>query len=324
MGADMPGLGQRSVYMPMTPMFHVQAWGFPYAATMLGVRQIYPGRYDAVRLLAAREREGVTFSHCVPTVLQMLVETCGRHAIRLDSWTMVLGGAALPRPLFDRASALGAQVMVGYGMSETGPMLTMARPSPDGSVDAMRTGYPAPLVSLRVVDGSGRDVARDDTAHGEVVVRAPWRTPCYPGAAAASAQGWEGGWRHTQDVAPMRADGSVQVRDRLKDVIKTGGEWLCSLTLEDIVAVHPDIAEVAVIGVADAKWGERPVAVVVPRADTAPTLEAVNALIEAAVAAGAVSRYATVDRVVLASALPRTSVGKIDKKAIRAELEERA
>ena len=317
MGAAAPGLGVGGVYMPLTPMFHVHAWGYPFVATMLGVRQVYPGRYEAGRLLAVRGREGVTFSHCVPTVLQMLVDRCGEDAARLDGWTLVVGGAALSRTLFDRATALGAQVIVGYGMSETGPLVAMGRPSPDAPADAMRTGCPVPLVFLRVVDDAMQDVARDDLAHGEVVVRAPWLTPCYPGDEAASADLWRGGWLHTQDVATMRADGSVQVRDRLKDVIKSGGEWICSLTLEEIAARHPGVAEIAVVGRPDERWGERPVAMVVVRGQATPTLADINALIASAAAEGLISRYAALDRLTYADVLPRTSVGKIDKKAVR-------
>ncbi|WP_420145111.1 long-chain-fatty-acid--CoA ligase [Sphingobium sp.] len=314
-----PWIGAGRVYMPLTPMFHVHAWGFPYVATMLGVKQVYPGRYDADRILDLRRREGVDFSHCVPTVLQMLAAAAQRRGERLDGWSLLIGGSALTRELYGAATDLGAELLTGYGMSETGPVLTVSRPGT--ADDRIRTGVPAPLVSVRLVDDHMADRPADDAAHGEIVARAPWLTPCYVGDAEASDALWDGGWLHTRDVATMAADGSLIVRDRLKDVIKSGGEWLCSLTLEAIAAQHPAIAEIAVVGMADDKWGERPVAVVVAMPDAAaPPLAEVNALLGEAVAQGRISRYALFDRILSVDALPRTSVGKIDKKRIRAEL----
>jgi fatty-acyl-CoA synthase len=308
------GLRRDDVYMPLTPMFHAHAWGVPYAATMLGLKQIYPGRYEPDRILVLRDQEGVTFSHCVPTVLQMILDASGEK--RLEGWHFLIGGSALTRELYDRAIGKGIAITAGYGMSETGPVVALSRSGTD-PYDRLRSGTPIPLVSARIVTPDHELLPSDDEALGEVVLRAPWLTPCYPGEELASDALWSGGWLHTQDIATVREDGSIQIRDRMKDVIKTGGEWISSLALEDLIVARSDVVEVAVIGVPDPKWQERPVAVIVPAMGLTPSLEDVRATLGKAVDAGQISRFALVDAIFHVDALPRTSVGKIDKKAIR-------
>jgi fatty-acyl-CoA synthase len=313
---DGPGLRRGDVYMPLTPMFHVHAWGMPYVATMLGLKQVYPGRYEADRILAMREREGVSFSHCVPTILQMLL---GASEQRLDGWHLVIGGSAVTRELFDLATAAGAAITAGYGMSETGPLVAIARGGAN-PYDAIRSGTPVPLVSVKIVDAAMQGLTADDETLGELVIRSPWLTPAYPGDEPASAQLWDGGWLHTQDIATIRQDGSIQIRDRIKDVIKSGGEWISSLTLEDLIVARDDVADVAVVGIPDQKWQERPMAVIVPAHDVAPTVADIRATISAAIASGQISSFAQIDAILCVDALPRTSVGKIDKKALRSML----
>ena len=315
------------VYMPMTPMFHVHAWGNPFVATLLGVKQVYPGRYVPEELLELRAREGVTFSHCVPTILQMLLAAAERAGTDLSGWKICIGGSALPVGLARAALARGVDVFAGYGMSETGPVLALTRldaTSVGSGAEAeiarrCRTGQPLPLVDLRVVDEAGADVQRDDEAVGEIVVRAPWLTPCYVGNPDASRELWRGGYLHTQDVARIDASGSLQITDRIKDVIKTGGEWLSSLELENHVSKIPGVAEVAVIGVADERWGERPHVLIVRSAGAGavPTAEDIRAAIAAVVAIGRLPRYSVPERVTFVDALERTSVGKINKRALR-------
>ena len=321
------GLGIDDVYMPLTPMFHVHAWGVPYIATMLGLKQVYPGRYDPSVILDLRAREGVTYSHCVPTVLQMVLTAAEARGDDLSGWMMTIGGSALTGALCEAARRRGLHVVAGYGMSETCPTVTHARSfARDGLDDAAEVGAftlagaPLPLVAARVVDEGMRVLPPDGRAQGELVLRAPWLTAGYVGDAAASNALWRGGWLHTQDVAVQNPDGTIQIRDRLKDVIKSGGEWLCSVTLEEVIAGLDEVAEVAVVGVPDAHWGERPVAVVVPAPGATVDAERVNARLGAVVATGALSRYARVGRVAILDALPRTSVGKVDKKALRAML----
>ena len=319
------GFGADDVYMPLTPMFHVHAWGMPYIATMLGVKQVYAGRYDPDTILDLRAREGVTFSHCVPTILQMILAAAERRGDDLAGWLMTIGGSALTQALCREGRRRGMDLVAGYGMSETAPIVAISRPSRtrgrDGGDDVealTMAGVPVPLVSVRVVDEAMRDVPADGATRGELVVRAPWLTACYVGDARASEALWRGGWLHTQDVATLNAGGYVQIRDRLKDVIKTGGEWLCSVTLEDLISDLPGIEQVAVIGVPHARWGERPLGVVVAVPGHAVTLEQVNRRLQKAIDVGEVSRYARLEALETVEAMPKTSVGKIDKKALRA------
>ena len=318
------GFGIDDVYMPLTPMFHVHAWGFPYVATMLGVKQVYPGRYDPDTILRLRAREGVTFSHCVPTILQMVLAAADRTGADLSGWLMTIGGSALTAALCREGRRRGMDLVAGYGMSETAPTLTKARAprggaaSDDAQVAALTAaGVPIPLVSVRVVDEHMRDVPTDGVARGELVVRAPWLTQCYVGDPRASDELWRGGWLHTQDVASIDEHGALHIRDRLKDVIKTGGEWLCSVALEDLIAEVDGIAEVAVVGVAHPQWGERPIGIIAASPGHAPTLDAVNARLDRAIAAGDVSRYGRLEKLEIVDSLPKTSVGKIDKKLLR-------
>ncbi len=315
------------VYMPMTPMFHVHAWGNPFVATLLGVKQVYPGRYVPAELIALRKREGVTYSHCVPTILQMLLAAADKASTDLRGWKICIGGAALSAGLAREALAHGIDVYAGYGMSETGPVMAVTRlPVPTGTLSEeaelavrCRTGLPIPLVDLRVVSAAMDDLPRDGVSTGEIVVRAPWLTPCYVGNSVASDELWAGGYLHTQDVAWRDPQGYLQITDRIKDVIKTGGEWISSLQLEDLISRVPGVAEVAVIGVPDERWGERPCALVVPHAgaDTSALPHEVQQEVSRAASAGLLPRYGVPERVVLVRALEKTSIGKVNKRALR-------
>ena len=322
--------GAGDVYMPITPMFHVHAWGLPYVATMLGVKQVYPGRYDPDALLRLIDSEGVTFSHCVPTILKMLLDRCEVAGAGLGGWKVFIGGSALPLALAQAAVERGIDVIAGYGMSETGPILTLAHLRPHMLRRALdkrlpyrcRAGRPIPFVQLRVVDEQMRDVPRDGSTPGEVVVRAPWLTQGYLHDPGRSADLWRGGWLHTGDVGLLDAEGYLKITDRIKDVVKSGGEWVSSLDIEDLILRLPGIAEAAVVGLPDARWGERPVALVVAKAGAAPkpTERDVREHLARFAESGTISRYAVPDRVQFVEAIPKTSVGKLDKKAIRASL----
>ena len=324
-GAPRQGrLHRDDVYMPITPMFHVHAWGLPYVATAMGIRQVYPGRYLPAKLLALIAREKVTFSHCVPTILHMLLEHPDAAQTDLEGWKVIIGGAALPRALAQRALARGIDIFGGYGMSETCPLLTIAQIDVDSVTDAdevlsLRTkaGIPVPLVDLRIVDPDMGDVAHDGIATGEVVARAPWLTQGYLHDPEASATLWAGGYLHTGDIGNIDAGGYLRVTDRIKDVIKTGGEWISSLALEDIIALHPAVSEVAVIGIADAKWGERPLPLVVRLPGRDVSEAEIIELVAARSRSGDISRYAIPERVSFVDAIERTSVGKINKKKLR-------
>jgi fatty-acyl-CoA synthase len=319
----------RDVYMPITPMFHVHAWGLPYVATLLGVKQVYPGRYVPEALVSLIAGEGVTFSHCVPTILQMMLRDAAATA-DLSRWKVIIGGSALPLALARAALERGIDIIAGYGMSETGPILTLAhlRSHMDRwDVEERlpyicRAGRPLPFVQLRIVDEEMKDVPVDTATPGEIVVRAPWLTQGYLHDEERSADLWRGGWLHTGDVGFIDAEGYLKITDRIKDVVKTGGEWVSSLDIEDIILRMPQVAEVAVVGVPDERWGERPIALVVTRSCKAGPLEpeAVREHVARFAAQGAISRFAVPDRVHFVEGIPKTSVGKLDKKVIRARL----
>lgn len=321
---------QTDVYMPISPMFHVHAWGFPYVATVLGVKQVYPGRYEPDTLLELKRTEAVTFSHCVPTILQMLLDAPISARTDLRGWKVAIGGAALSSALARRALQRGIDVFTGYGMSETCSTVALSRfragdvPKDEEQEVTIRRQPRTmmPLVEVRVIDETFADVPRDGVAAGEVVVRAPWLTRAYAGDPQASDRLWEGGYLHTQDIATVDAHGYLQVRDRIKDVIKTGGEWISSIALEEMICTHAGVAEAAVIGIPDERWGERPFALVVPRGEQeASALQGeLRTHLATFVSKGTIPKYAMPDRIDVVAALPRTSVGKVDKKLLRVQL----
>ena len=316
---------REDVYMPITPMFHVHAWGLPYVATLLGVKQVYPGRYVPDQLLELIEKEGVTFSHCVPTILHMLFKHPHAARIDLSGWKLIIGGAAMSRALCIEALSRGIDVFTGYGMSETCPLLTLSQLTPEmlelspeeQAVLRCKTGRSLPLVDLRVVDAGLNEQPRDNATAGEIVVRAPWLTQGYLKDTKASEKLWEGGWLHTGDVAVRDELGFVRITDRTKDIIKTAGEWVSSLELEDIIAHHPGVAEVAVIGVADEKWGERPLALVIPRPDSRLTEKDITHLVKEYADKGLVNKQVVLLKVRFVDVIEKTSVGKVSKVALR-------
>ena len=315
-------LHRGDVYMPITPMFHVHAWGFPYAATLLGIKQIYPGRFIPANLLRLIAEEGATFTHCVPTILQMLLAAPEVEDTDLGRLKMVIGGSALPKGLAAAAMQRGIDIYAGYGLSETCPVLSFAALTPGEEEDVaarVRTGRPLPLVDLRIVDEEMAEHPRDGTSTGEVVVRAPWLNAAYLKDDAASEDLWRGGMMHTGDVGHIDAVGNLQITDRMKDVIKSGGEWVSSLALESIASAVNGVDEVAAIGIPDPQWGERPVLLIVCAEgfDQAAVEEALGAVFDAEVAAGKLSKWAVPKDIRFVTEIAKTSVGKIDKKALR-------
>jgi fatty-acyl-CoA synthase len=319
------------VYMPITPMFHVHAWGMPYMATLTGVKQVYPGRYNPKTLLELIDREKVTYSHCVPTILHMLLSCPTIDDVDLNGWKVVIGGSAMPKGLARAALDRGIDIFSGYGMSETGPVLTIAhleRDMLDGDDEEVldlrcKTGRPIPLVDIEVVDKNMVGRPRDGKSTGEIVVRAPALTQGYFKNPESSEALWAGGYLHTGDIGHVDEDGYLKVTDRLKDVIKTGGEWISSLALEDIVSQLAGVSETAAIGIADEKWGERPLVLVVLEADFEGEIseERVRQHVQAFADRGEISRWAVPERVLIIESIDKTSVGKIDKKRLRARYE---
>ena len=315
------------VYMPITPMFHVHAWGFPWAATLAGVKQVYPGRYDPAMLVRLIKSEGVTFTHGVPTILQMLLNAAAAEKTDLAGLKMVIGGSALPKALAKQALAAGIDIFAGYGMSETGPIAAVAHVKsrdlsgdPDQEIEfRTRAGMAAPLVDLRIVDEDMNDVPHDGKSAGEIVLRSPWLTQGYFNNPEGSEELWAGGYLHTNDIAVVSPGGYVHITDRLKDVIKTGGEWVSSLQIEDLISQCPGVLETAVIGVKDDRWGERPLALVVKQPTGADGLTdaAVKSHLKAFADKGTISKYGIPEKILFIDSIPRTSVGKTNKKELR-------
>jgi fatty-acyl-CoA synthase len=312
------------VYMPITPMFHVHAWGFPYAATLLGIKQVYAGRYNPSNLLRLISEEGATFSHCVPTILQMLLSAPEAADTDLSKLKMLIGGAALPRGLAEAAMARGINVYTGYGMSETCPVLTVSKldPKDEAALEPrLKTGNPIPMVDLKTVDGDMNEMPRDGVTTGEVVTRAPWLNAKYVKNSDATRRLWEGGYLHTGDVGHIDAAGALMITDRMKDVIKSGGEWVSSLELESLASAVQGVAEVAAIGIKDEKWGERPLLLIVAKqgADETAIVEGIVVAINKAVEDGNLSKWAVPEQFHFVPEIAKTSVGKIDKKSLRAD-----
>jgi len=315
------------VYMPLTPMFHVHAWGLPYLATMLGVKQVYPGRYEPEVLLKLILGEKVTFSHCIPTIMHMIVTNPVAKKVDLSKWKVVIGGAALPRALAKASMDLGIQIYSAYGMSETCPLITgaglksfMRTLDEEKKLDIyIKTGLPAPLVEVQIVDPDGKTLPNDGRTTGELVMRAPWLTQTYYKDPDKSKDLWRDGWLHSGDVAYIDEHGYVQITDRLKDVIKTGGEWVSSIDIENMATMHPAVSESAVIGVPDPKWGERPLVVLVLKAEFKGkvTSEDVKEYLKKMSDEGKLPKYGIPDRYEFVDAIPRTSVGKINKVELR-------
>ena len=323
--ADNSRFHREDVYMPLTPMFHVHAWGVPYIATIMGVKQVYPGRYAPDILLKLYAEEKVTFSHCVPTILNMLLKDPHSSKVDFRGWKVIIGGAALPKALALAALQRGIDIFAGYGLSETCPVLSMTQLTSgqaklDLEVQAelrCRTGSPIALVRMQVLNENGQSVARDDKVAGEIVVRTPWLTPGYLKDNKSSEKLWANGWLHTQDVAAWNEIGSIRITDRIKDVIKIGGEWLSSLELEDILSAHPAVAEVAIIGQPDLNWGEIPLALVVLKPEQTATDRELALHVKKYVDQGILVREALLLKSQFVAALDKTSVGKIDKVTLR-------
>ncbi len=315
------------VYMPITPMFHVHAWGLPYVATLLGVKQVYPGKYEPEMLLKLIVDEKVTFSHCVPTVLQMILTSPTAKAADLSRWKVIIGGSKLSHGQAKAAKALGITAYTGYGMSETCPIISLSVPKKhmrDWDEDRLfdivvKTGLPIPLVEFEVLDPDGRPLPHDGMSAGEVVFRTPWLTKSYFKAPDKSEELWQDGWLHSGDVGHINEEGYLQITDRVKDVIKSGGEWVSSLDLENLMSQHEAVLESAAIGVPDEKWGERPLMLVVlkPEFSGKVAAEDLKQYMKSAAAAGKLPKYGVPDRYEFVDEIAKTSVGKLDKKAMR-------
>ena len=257
----------------------------------------------------------------------MLVSSPAAKQYDLSFWKVIIGGARLPKSLALEAMKMGIQIYAAYGMSETCPLLTAANLKPwmlkdsmEQNVDTLvKTGLPAPLVYVRLKDPLGKDMPHDGVSKGEVCVRTPWLSPCYYKDPERTKDLWVDGWLHTGDVGVIDTEGYLQVTDRIKDVIKTGGEWISSQDLENLVANHEAVVEAAAIGIPDDKWGERPFLVAVLKPDFVGkvTGDDLRQYVLKASEAGKIPKYGVPDRIEIVESIPKTSVGKINKVELR-------
>ena len=310
--------------LPVVPMFHVNAWGIPYAAALTGTSLVMPGRHlDGPSLHRLLNEERVTMTAGVPTVwmglLQHLRATPGA---RLDTVARIMtGGSACPPLLIEAfGREYGVRIEHGWGMTEVSPVGTYNRPKPAHAGLSelameqltLKQGRVLPGIDMKIVNDANEELPRDGVAFGDLKVRGPWVASAYYGEPAGSALDADG-WFATGDVATIDPDGMMEITDRSKDVIKSGGEWISSITLENIAVSHPDIAEAAVIAARHAKWDERPVLIVVPMKGVTVTPESVLAIYE-----GKIAKWWLPDAVLVVDELPHTATGKLQKNALRA------
>lgn len=315
------------VYMPFTPMFHVHAWGFPYVATYLGMKQVYPGKYEAGMLLQLKRNEKVTVSHGVPTLLQMIISHTDADKTDFTDWKVMCGGEALPKSLATKILSRGINLMVGYGMSETCPVIavgyidkeTAASLSTEEIIEMrLKAGKPIHLSEVNLKNKAGEFVANDGLMQGEVVVRSPWAVKGYYNDPVNSEELWKDGYLHTGDIGTMDKNGIITITDRIKDVIKSGGEWISSLLVEDLISSYDGVTEVAVVAMPDEKWIERPMALIVSKPGKSINEKTLNQHLQQFVTSGKIKSFAIPKEYRFVSELPRTSAGKIDKKKIKA------
>jgi fatty-acyl-CoA synthase len=313
----------RDVILPVVPMFHVNAWGLPYIACMVGAKLVFPGpALDGKSLHELFESEHVTLSAGVPTVWQGLLQHVTANKLKFSTMRRtVVGGAACP-PAMLRAFQVdfGVQVLHGWGMTETSPVATVGSLKPRHlalSAEEQRAiqakqGHALFGVELKTVSEEGRELPRDGRSCGELMIRGPWVVSKYFGGERTPLVD---GWFPTGDVANIDEEGYVQITDRSKDVIKSGGEWISSIDLENIAMAHPCVAMAACIGVKHPKWDERPVLVVVRKPQTNVTREELLRFY-----AGKVAKWCTPDDVVFVDAIPLGATGKMQKNKLREQL----
>ena len=319
---DCLGLGEREAVLPVVPMFHVNAWGLPYATTMTGAKLVFPGpRLDGASLTELLTDEAVTIAAGVPTVWINLLQYWQQTGGAVPSLhTVVIGGSAAPRSMIEMfQEQYGIAVLHAWGMTETSPLGSVSRLKPslrDAGQDVryrtqLKQGRPPFGIEMEIVDEQNRPVPRDGHAFGELKVRGPWVCSGYYRLDQSPAHAGDG-WFATGDIATIDADGYMQITDRSKDVIKSGGEWISSIDLENAAAGHPDVLQAAVIGVPHPKWSERPLLLVVPKPGTSPTKESVLEFLR-----GKVAEWWLPDDVVFEKELPIGATGKVQKSKLR-------
>jgi fatty-acyl-CoA synthase len=323
--AEAMGLTEADTTLVVVPQFHVNAWGLPHATFMTGINMLMPDRFLQPGPLAEMiERERPTHAAAVPTIWQgLLAEVTGSNPRDISSMKQVtIGGAACPPSLMEAYDKLGVRLCHAWGMTETSPLGTMAHP-PSGLTAEEEWPYRITQGSFpagvegRLVGPGGELLPWDGESAGELEVRGPWIAAAYYGGATGEPfrpadKFSEDGWLKTGDVGVISPDGYLTLTDRAKDVIKSGGEWISSVELENQLMAHPEVAEAAVVAVPDEKWGERPLATVVLKEGATVGYEELQAFL-----AERVAKWQVPERWSLIPAVPKTSVGKFDKKVLR-------
>jgi fatty-acyl-CoA synthase len=324
MATDTFRISQRDRILLLPPMFHANAWGLPFSAWLAGADLVMPASHlQAAPIRALIERTRPTFTAMVPTLINDLLRAHVSLPLDMSSFRVILAGGSAVAPALITAvrEQWGVPVLQGWGMTETSPMCTVSLPPRDVAPAAesgwrAKSGRPVPGMEVRLVDEQGRLVPHNGQDVGELQLRGPWVTGGYhdnPSPASFTVDGW----LRTGDVGTIDERGYVQLTDRTKDVIKSGGEWVSSVELENLLLHHPDVSEVAVIAMPDPRWEERPLAVVVPAPGREPLALQLRESLE-----GKVARFWLPEYWSFVAALPRTSVGKIDKRALRRMREE--
>jgi fatty-acyl-CoA synthase len=321
---DALALSCRDCILPLAPMFHVNAWGTPFIAAMAGAKVVLAGaRVSPEEILDLMAGEGVTHALGVPTIWAGVLDALERQP---DRWSLrpgirfEVGGSAAPADMFRRCDRLGIVLKHGWGMTECSPIAAQVPVSTryDNLSDDERlsvrasNGIAQPLVEMRIVDENGADLRRDGLQRGELQVRGPFITDRYIGHPEDIPACTDDGWLKTGDVATINVAGYIKIVDRLKDLVKSGGEWISSIEMEGAIMSHPDILEAAVIGVPDAKWSERPLAVIVFKAGRMREPEEIKAFL-----ASHFPRWMVPEQYVVLDEIPKTGAGKFDKRTLR-------
>lgn len=325
---DYLGIGNRDVVCPVVPMFHVNAWGLPFTAVMMGAKLVFPGPHlDATSLLDLCEQEAVTVAAGVPTVwatvLQAL-EAAPRRWRLSPGMRMIVGGAAASEAMIRAFDRFGVRIVHGWGMTETSPVGTVNFTKQgidiqdsDAAISLRaKQGVPLPFFEIRAMGPAG-EVPWDGKTMGELEVRGPWVAAAYHDLPGESEKWTEDGWFRTGDIVTIDAEGYVRITDRIKDLVKSGGEWISSLELENALAGHPEVAEAAVIAVPHPKWGERPLAVVVAKPGAAPDPGDLRESL-----AARFPKFWVPDGIVFVDEIPRTSTGKVMKAKLREQFKD--
>jgi len=319
---DFLGLRARDVVMPVVPLFHANGWAIPYSAPMAGAGLVLPGaKMDGASLHELLNGEGVTITAAVPTVWLGLLQHLDATSGSLTSLErVVIGGSACPRPMTEAfETRYGVSVAHAWGMTELSPLGTFCSLKPETSAlagDALyalkvKQGHPPFTVDMKITDDAGRPQPWDGATFGRLKVKGPAVAGAYFKAESKAILDEEG-FFDTGDVATIDAHGYMHITDRSKDVIKSGGEWISSIEIENLAMGHPAVAEAAVIGVAHPKWDERPLLIVVPKAEAAVDGASILAYLD-----GKIAKWWMPDDVAFVSEIPHTATGKIQKTALR-------